>query len=87
MFGTDAPFNVGGYSNPEIDALLAKTKTQYSREERGETLAEMNRILVEDAPWLVVVHDLNPRVLAGNVHGFVMPKSWYVDLTSVWVDE
>ncbi|WP_448061087.1 ABC transporter substrate-binding protein [Cellulomonas hominis] len=87
VFGTDAPFNVGGYSNPEIDALLAKTKTQYSREERGETLAEMNRILVEDAPWLVVVHDLNPRVLAANVHGFVMPKSWYVDLTSVWVDE
>jgi peptide/nickel transport system substrate-binding protein len=86
VFGTDAPFNVGKYSNPEADAILAETKTEFSREERAQSLADLNKVLLKDAPWLVVVHDLNPRVLAPDVHGFVMPKSWYVDLTSVWVD-
>ena len=41
--------------------------------------------LLKDAPWLLVVNDLNPRVLSPTVHGFVMPQSWYVDLTNVWV--
>jgi len=86
VFGSGATFNVGGYSNPDVDAILAKTKTEFTREERGQSLAELADIVTQDAPWLFVVHDLNARVLAPNVKGFVMPKSWYVDLTSVSVD-
>ena len=26
-----------------------------------------------------------PRVLAPGVHGFVMPRSWFIDLTKTWV--
>ena len=29
--------------------------------------------------------DLNPRVLGPKVHGFAMPRSWFIDLTSTWV--
>jgi ABC-type transport system substrate-binding protein len=39
--------------------------------------------LVDDPPWLYIVHDLNPRAMAPSVKGFVSPQSWFVDLTLV----
>ncbi len=41
--------------------------------------------LVDDPPWLYVVHDLNPRAMSPKVHGFVPAQSWFVDLTTVSV--
>jgi hypothetical protein len=42
--------------------------------------------LVDNPPWLYVVHDLNPRGMSKKVHGFVSPQSWFVDLTRVSVE-
>jgi peptide/nickel transport system substrate-binding protein len=39
--------------------------------------------LVDNPPWLYIVHDLNPRAFSKNVQGFVSPQSWFVDLTLV----
>ncbi len=39
--------------------------------------------LVDNPPWLYIVHDLNPRAMSKNVKGFVSPQSWFVDLTLV----
>jgi ABC-type transport system substrate-binding protein len=39
--------------------------------------------LVDNPPWLYIVHDLNPRALSKNVKGFVSAQSWFVDLTLV----
>jgi ABC-type transport system substrate-binding protein len=42
-----------------------------------------NERLVDDPPWLYIVHDLNPRALSKNVHGLVSAQSWLIDLTLV----
>src|SRR5258708_6959216 len=42
-----------------------------------------NGRLVDDPPWLYIVHDLNPRAFSKRVHGFVPAQSWLTDLTSV----
>jgi len=39
--------------------------------------------LVDNPPWLYIVHDLNPRAFSKKVKGFVSPQSWFVDLTMV----
>ena len=39
--------------------------------------------LVDDPPWLYIVHDLNPRALNKNVHGLVSAQSWFIDLTLI----
>jgi ABC-type transport system substrate-binding protein len=39
--------------------------------------------LVDDPPWLYIVHDLNPRALGKNVHGLVSAQSWFIDLTLI----
>jgi peptide/nickel transport system substrate-binding protein len=39
--------------------------------------------LVDNPPWLYVVHDLNPRAMNKKVHGFVPAQSWLVDLSLI----
>ena len=39
--------------------------------------------LVDNPPWLFIVHDLNPRAMSRKVKGFVSAQSWFVDLALV----
>jgi ABC-type transport system substrate-binding protein len=39
--------------------------------------------LVDDPPWLYIVHDLNPRAMSKRVKGFVPVQSWFLDLTAI----
>ncbi|HEX9463500.1 MAG TPA: ABC transporter substrate-binding protein [Alphaproteobacteria bacterium] len=39
--------------------------------------------LVDNPPWLFIVHDLNPRAMSKKVQGFVSAQSWFTDLTLV----
>jgi peptide/nickel transport system substrate-binding protein len=43
--------------------------------------------LVDNPPWLYIVHDLNARALNKKVRGFVSAQSWFVDLTQVSLPE
>jgi ABC-type transport system substrate-binding protein len=45
--------------------------------------ARAHERLVDNPPWLFIVHDLNPRAMSRRVRGFVSPQSWFVDLTIV----
>jgi peptide/nickel transport system substrate-binding protein len=84
-FSSKSPLNVGGYQDPQVDALLAKSATQADDTARNTTYAQIAALVTHDAPWLFVVNDRNPRALASNVHGFIEPKSWFVDLTTISV--
>ncbi|MFO1081835.1 MAG: ABC transporter substrate-binding protein [Reyranellaceae bacterium] len=48
-----------------------------------ENFAKAHERLVDNPPWLYIVHDLNPRAFSKRVKGFVSPQSWFVDLTLV----
>jgi peptide/nickel transport system substrate-binding protein len=84
-FGTGNALNTGKYSNPQVDALFAKAKTELDPQRRSDLYAQASALVTKDAPWLFVVSDKNPRVLAANVTGFVEAKSWFADLTTVSV--
>lgn len=84
-FGSKSVINVGHYSNPQVDALLTKAKSTLDDTERSDLYAQATKLITQDAPWLFVVDDRNPRALASNVHGFVEPKSWFADLTTLTV--
>lgn len=85
-FHSEATLNTGKFADPEVDALLEQISAEFDPEAQAALYGELNVELVEGSPWLLVVNDLNPRVLAPSVHDFVMPRSWYVDLTQVWVE-
>jgi len=84
-FGTDSTVNPGHYSNATVDSLLKSAKTELDGGKRSDIYAQVSTQLAKDAPWLLVVNDRNPRALSPKVKGFVMPKSWFVDLTTTYV--
>lgn len=80
-----AGFNWGGYSDPVADALCQRAKLAFVPEEQDRILAELHSYLVDQAMWIWVVHDLNPRALGPKVAGYVEAQSWFQDLTPVHV--
>ena len=81
-----AGFNWGGYNDPKADELAAKAKSTFDATEQAKVLSELHARIVDEAMWIWMVHDLNPRALRPNVKGFVQAQSWFQDLTQVVVE-
>ena len=75
--------NWGLYNDPTADALCDKARLEFNIDRQNQALAELHQYVVDQAMWVWVVHDLNPRALAPNVKGFVPPQSWYVELSAL----
>jgi ABC-type transport system substrate-binding protein len=79
--------NIMHYANPEADRLIEAAEAALDPKERDALLGTLHAMVVEEAPWIFVVHDLNPRAMGPKVKGFVQPQSWFVDLTLPWVEQ
>ncbi|MFE9674490.1 ABC transporter substrate-binding protein [Streptomyces sp. NPDC006259] len=86
FIGTDSPFWTGHYSNRDVDRLLASAGTATDRKTREADYTEALKLVTQDAPWLFVVNDRNPRAISPKVRGLVQPQSWFLDLTTVRVE-
>src|SRR3546814_4272346 len=62
--------NWGHWKNEEFDALLTEIQNATDPSVMKANLPRLNEILVDDAPWLWIVHDLNPRAMSEKVKGF-----------------
>ncbi|MBI3512854.1 MAG: ABC transporter substrate-binding protein [Proteobacteria bacterium] len=78
--------NWGHWKNDQLDAVLNKIEVTFDPGSLAGGMRAANEILVDDPPWLYIVHDLNPRVLSPKVKGFVQAQSWFQDLTPVRMD-
>ncbi|MBS0639445.1 MAG: ABC transporter substrate-binding protein [Proteobacteria bacterium] len=78
-------YNWGHWDNAEATALLRKAQATFDPEEASKLLAEAHSIVVDQAPWLFIVHDLNPRALNKKVTGFKPAQSWYQDFTQITI--
>jgi peptide/nickel transport system substrate-binding protein len=76
-------YNWGHWANEEATALLRKAQATFNPAEQTELLAKAHAIVVDEAPWLFIVHDLNPRALSAKVQGFKPAQSWYQDFTQI----
>lgn len=75
--------NWGNVKVPEFDRLTNAIRAEFDPEKQDALLAELHARMVEDATWLFVVHDMNPRALSPRVKGFVQAQHWIQDLTPV----
>jgi len=75
------------YNNPEMDRLLEAAEATFDPQEQDRLLARAHETIVEDAPWVFIVHDLNPRAMSPKVKGFVQAQSWFQDLSPMWVEQ
>ena len=75
--------NWGLYSDPKADELGNNARLEFDPEKRDQAIARLHEYIVDQAMWVWIVHDLNPRALSPKVKGFVSPQAWYVDLTMI----
>jgi ABC-type transport system substrate-binding protein len=70
LIRTDAPSNFKKYSNPEIDELGEAAIGEADREKRGEMYAEIERLLLEDAPYLFIGVGSAPTFISEQLQNF-----------------
>ena len=75
----------GGFADPEYDALIGRILSEFDPAAQDRLVSELHARIVEDALFLFVAHDLNPRAMSRKVQGFVQARSWFQDLTPVRV--
>jgi peptide/nickel transport system substrate-binding protein len=79
--------HIFGYCNPDADALYNEAAATFDADASNALLAEMSSLIVDDAAALFWMHDQNLRVMSDRVHGYVHPRSWYVDYQNIWIEE
>jgi ABC-type transport system substrate-binding protein len=77
--------NAAGLCNPAIDQAYFAASESFDPKESNADLQRMMDVALKDADFLFWMHDLNLRVMSPRVHGYVQPKSWWVDFTRIWV--
>jgi len=76
-------FNFEQWVDDQWEEAFAKLADATDAESAGTYYAKAHERLVDNPPWLYIVHDLNPRAFSKKVKGFVSPQSWFVDMTIV----
>ncbi len=77
--------NWGFLNDPELDKLCAEARETFDPKAQDEVLAKINTRMVDQADWIFVVHDVNPRAVTKKVQGLVEAQSWFVDFSPVSV--
>jgi ABC-type transport system substrate-binding protein len=75
--------NWGNIKDPVVDELANKIRAAFDRAEQDKLVGELHARMVDQAMWIWVVHDLNPRAMTPKVQGFVQARNWVQDFTPV----
>jgi len=62
--------NWSGISNPQIDALLDRTREVSSQAERRKLYGELTKLLQDELPMIFVVHPIEPKAFSPKVQGY-----------------
>src|SRR6266705_3009795 len=62
--------NWSGISNPQLDALLDKTREVSSQPERKKLYSELIKILQDELPMVYIVHPIEPKAFSLRVQGY-----------------
>jgi peptide/nickel transport system substrate-binding protein len=76
-------FNFEQWKDDKFDAALATLSAATDAATIDASYRTANERLVDNPPWLFIVHDLNPRAMTKRVEGFVSAQSWFLDLSLV----
>jgi len=72
-FHSEKSENHMGYSNPEVDELLEKARTEQDPEERLKLYQEAEQIIINDAPWVPLFYSVEYWLTKPYVKGMIYP--------------
>jgi ABC-type transport system substrate-binding protein len=76
-------FNWPQWNDPQFEAAFQRLENARTEAEFTAAYASAHERLVDNPPWLYIVHDLNPRAMTRRVRGFTSVQSWFQDLVPV----
>jgi len=76
-------FNWEHWTDEAFEAALGKLALASDPAEIQAAFRMAHERMVDNPPWLYVVHDLNPRAMSKRVQGFTPVQSWFLDLTAI----
>ena len=75
--------NWGYFSDPWYDDIITRIYATFDPAAQTRLLGQLHSKVVDDALFLFVAHDLNPRAMNRRVQGFVQAQSWFQDLNPI----
>ena len=75
--------NWGFYADPAMDALLQQARTTFDPKAQTEVLQRIHEKYVDDALFIMIAHDVNPRAMSPKVKGFVQAQNWFQNFSSI----
>jgi peptide/nickel transport system substrate-binding protein len=82
---TPGGYNWSEWSDEKALELAAAARQEFDPVKQQAVLAQLHERMVDQAIWLWVVHDMNPRALSPKTKGFVQAQNWFLDMTPVSV--
>jgi oligopeptide transport system substrate-binding protein len=83
LFHSGATKNVGGYSNPEVDALLELAREESNGQKRLEMYQRAERMVVDDAASIPLYFGRSQMLVKPYVNDLVFTPFGMIDLRSV----
>jgi oligopeptide transport system substrate-binding protein len=77
--------NAARYKNPEFDKLYEAGKSAKTQAEAYKYFIDAEKVMIKDAPLLVLWYDENWRLTKSNVHGFPGNPMRYYDFSEVYL--
>jgi len=77
--------NWSGISNPQIDAILDKTREISSQADRKKLYSELTRILHDEFPMIYTVHPIEPKAFSPKVMGYEPVPDGMMRFKDVWL--
>lgn len=84
LIGTGAPSNFNSYSNPKIDQIGASATSEADRTTRGQSYAEIEKLLLEDAPYLFFGVASQPSFTSANIDNFYYDPVLFTYWDRMW---
>ena len=75
--------NWGYYCDPEMDKLFDQVRNTFDQTAQTAVLQKIHEKYVDEALFLMVTHDVNPRAMSGKVKGFVQAQNWFQDFSPI----
>ena len=77
--------NWSGISNPQLDALLDKTREVSNQAERKKLYADLCRLLQDELPMIYTVHPIEPKAFSPKVAGYEPIPDGMMRFKDVWL--
>ncbi|MBS7788513.1 ABC transporter substrate-binding protein [Roseococcus sp. SDR] len=75
--------NYGHYRDAEMDQILNAAMNSFDEQEQNRLMQRAHEKAVNEALWVFVVHDTNPKAAGRAVRGYVPAQHWFQDLTTL----